>query len=513
MPQRFFFARLSPLAIIALLLAGVGLGMTVLKAIRYQVPLLPELTTPVWTLEARIGFRGKGGSSKVEFQLPAAVSMARAIDENFVSRGYGLAILDADGRPREATWTLRHTPKTEQALYYQVKVAGDEVVTDASVPPFPPVPDYKEPLGSAIAAVLNRAREQSADVFSFTEQTMLILADGNDENVKVIRNVDDRPNWAHLVAEILAGARIPTRIAYGVVLSRPQVDAKLMPWLEVHNGDTWQGYDAATGTPGYPPGFFIWRYDSPDLLRVRGIGDVQLGFSTTQTRVPQMKVAELSGAAYRVQPFGLDLTRLPVSVQNLYHVVLMLPLGALVVAIMRVVIGVPTFGTFMPILIALAFRETQLLWGLALFLTLVFVGLSLRLMLTQLRLLLVPRLAVILVVVVCLMLAITLLSYRLGIEQGLSIALLPMVILTMTIERMSIVWEERGFGETAKETLGTLVVAICGFYVMNEPHLNHLMFYFPELLLVVLAALLLLGAYSGYRLTELFRFSALARAR
>jgi len=200
-------------------------------------------------------------------------------------------------------------------------------------------------------------------------------------------------------------------------------------------------------------------------------------------------------------------------VQNLYRVVLMLPLGALVVAIMRVVIGVPTFGTFMPILIALAFRETQLLWGLALFLTLVFVGLSLRLMLTQLRLLLVPRLAVILVVVVCLMLAITLLSYRLGIEQGLSIALLPMVILTMTIERMSIVWEERGFGETAKETLGTLVVAICGFYVMNEPHLNHLMFYFPELLLVVLAALLLLGAYSGYRLTELFRFSALARAR
>jgi hypothetical protein len=508
-----FFARLSPLAIIALLLAGLGLGMTVLKVWRYQVPLLPELTTSVWTVEARIGFDGEGGASKVDFLLPAPVSMQRVIDENFVSRGYGLAILDANGSPRTATWTLRRTPANEQALYYQAKVLGKEVRTDASVPPFPPVPDYKEPLGSAIQAVLKQARAQSADVFSFTEQALLLLADGDDENVKVIRNVDDRRSWAHLVAEILAGARIPARIAYGLPLERPTVDARLIPWLEVHNGNEWRGYDAATGRPGYPPGFFIWRYDSADLLRTRGVRDVSSSFSTTQTRVAQMDVAELTGADFRVEPFGINLSRLPVSVQNLYHVVLMLPLGALVVAFLRVVVGVPTFGTFMPILIALAFRETQLLWGVALFLTLVLIGLSLRLMLAQLRLLLVPRLAAILVVVVCLMLGITVLSFRLGLEQGLSIALFPMVILAMTIERMSIVWEERGFGETLKETMGSLFVAVCGYFVMNEPHLDHLMFYFPELLLVVLSATLLLGAYSGYRLTELVRFGGLPGVR
>ncbi len=507
-----FIARLSPLAVIALLLAGVGFGMTLLKAVRYNVPLLPELTTAVWTAEARIGFRGEGGASRVEFLLPPRVSMQRVIDENFVSRGHGLAILEGDGRSREATWTLRRTPTSEQALYYQVQVRGGPVLTDASVPPFPPVPDYKEPLGSAIQAVLSQARARSADVFSFTEQTLLLLADRENENVKVIRNVSDRRSWQHMVAEILAGARIPTRIAYGLSLDRPLAESGLTPWLEVHNGKEWRGYNTTTGAPGYPPGFFIWRYDDANLLRAGGVRNASVSFSTTQIRVPQIDVAELTGAAFAVQLFGIDLTRLPVSVQNLYHVVLMLPLGALVVAFMRVVIGVPTFGTFMPILIALAFRETQLIWGLALFLTLVFVGLSLRLALAQLRLLLVPRLAAILVVVVCLMLAVTVLSFRLGVEQGLSIALFPMVILAMTIERMSIVWEERGFVETAKETLGSLVVAICGYYVMNEPHLDHLMFYFPELLLVVLAATLLLGAYSGYRLTELFRFGALSRA-
>jgi hypothetical protein len=485
--------------------------MTALKAARYGVPLTPEMTTTVWTVEARIGFLGEGGASKVEFRLPIATSMERVIDENFVSRGYGLSILEARGRPREAIWTLRRTPRGEQALYYQVKVVTDGVLTDTEVPPFPPVPDYKEPLASAIDTVLQQARERSADVFSFTEQTLRILADADDENVKVIRNVSDRRSWQHLVAEILAGARIPTRIAYGLPLDSPIVNGELIPWLEVHNGKEWRGYDAATGTPGYPPGFFIWRYEDPDLLSTRGVRDAQTTFSSTQTRIAQMQLGELTGAAFAVDPFGVNLTWLPVDVQNLYHVVLMLPLGALVVAFMRVVIGVPTFGTFMPILIALAFRETQLGWGIALFLTLILVGLSLRLMLARLRLLLVPRLAAILVVVVCLMLAITVLSFYLGVEQGLSIALFPMVILAMTIERMSIVWEERGLLATIKETLGSLLVAVCGFYVMKEPHLDHLMFYFPELLMVVLAATLVLGAYSGYRLTELFRFAALSR--
>jgi len=508
-----FFARLSPLAIIVLLLAGTGLGLTLLKATRDKVPLLPESTSAVWTVEARIGFRGEGGSTRVEFQLPIERSMERVIDENFVSRGYGLSILDVGTRPRDAIWTLRRTPAKDQALYYQAKVVAGPVSTNTEVPPFPPVPDYKEPLASAIGAVLKQAREQSADVFSFTEQTLRILADPDDENVKVIRNVTNRPSWEHLVAEILAGARIPTRIAYGVPLERPQTDQRLVPWLEVHNGNEWRGYDANTGVPGYPENFFIWRYDSPDLLRTRGVSGADVSFSTTETRIASTDLEKLTGSGYAPAPFGINLTRLPVGVQNIYHVVLMLPLGGLVVAFLRVVVGVPTFGTFMPILIALAFRETQLGWGVALFLTLVLVGLALRLMLAQLRLLLVPRLASILVVVVCLMLAITLLSFHLGIEQGLSIALFPMVILTMTIERMSIVWEERGLGQTITETMGTLVVAICGFFVMNEPHLSHLMFYFPELLLVVLAATLLLGAYSGYRLTELTRFAALARER
>jgi hypothetical protein len=85
-----------------------------------------------------------------------------------------------------------------------------------------------------------------------------------------------------------------------------------------------------------------------------------------------------------------------------------------------------------------------------------------------------------------------------------------MVILTMTIERMSIVWEERGPTEAIQQGLGSLFVAALCFSVMDIELFKHLFFVFPELLLWVLAITLLLGRYSGYRLFELVRFKSFA---
>ena len=97
----------------------------------------------------------------------------------------------------------------------------------------------------------------------------------------------------------------------------------------------------------------------------------------------------------------------------------------------------------MPVLIALAFRETQLLWGVFMFSLIVAMGTISRFYLDRLKLLLVARLAAIFIIVVILMAIISILSHKLGLHRGLSIALFPMVIITMTIEHMTIVWEER----------------------------------------------------------------------
>ena len=95
-------------------------------------------------------------------------------------------------------------------------------------------------------------------------------------------------------------------------------------------------------------------------------------------------------------------------------------------------------------------------------------------------------------------------------ETGLSVALFPMVIIAMTIERMSVVWEERGAVDAMRAGLGSLFVAIAAYIFMGMAWLEHLIFTFPELLLVVLALVVLAGRYTGYRLTELRRFKALS---
>ncbi len=46
---------------------------------------------------------------------------------------------------------------------------------------------------------------------------------------------------------------------------------------------------------------------------------------------------------------------------------------------------------------------------------------------------------------------------------------------------------------------------------MTQPAIEYLFFTFPELHLLVLAATLMIGRYSGYRLLELERFRALAQ--
>jgi hypothetical protein len=505
--------KLPLVLVLALLLSAIGLFIAWMKVDRLHFPLQPGLESEVWTVEARLDFTGRNGTARVVFALPEAAPGFTRIDESFVSRAFGLT-LSEDGLIRNADWTLRRS-RGDQSLFYRLHVypegnAFRNTLPAEEIDEFPEVPEYPEPLASAVTDVLARARSESADIFSFASRLLALLADDSDENVKVIRDSLPRDQWEELVTEILAGARIPSRVVYGVSLQEGFIEQPLIPWIEVNNGQRWRGFDPQTGAQGYPPRFFPWMRGNRELVTTDGVRNLQVNFSVTKLTIPQETLAQQVEGTLLTGLLNFSLYSLPIATQEVYKVLLMVPLGALVVAFMRVVIGLPTFGTFTPILIALAFRETQLGWGVMLFVIILVTGCLLRVALANLRLLLVPRLACMLVIVIGLMVFMSLLSDRLGFAQGLSIALFPMVILTMTIERMSIVWEERGGWETFKETLGTMMVAICGFYVMNHYLLEHLMFNFPELLLVLLSVCLLFGNYTGYRMSELLRFRDLS---
>jgi hypothetical protein len=316
---------------------------------------------------------------------------------------------------------------------------------------------------------------------------------------------------AQIAMRLLAKIGIPARVVNGISLQKESRNAPLIHWLEVYKKNRWQPYNLSTGEPGIPQDWLPWWRGSHPLVQLEGGELLNISLPVSLNQEGALNAAVLRGQITNPRLLEFSLFSLPIHIQAVYRILLLVPLGAFLLVVLRNIVGVKTIGTFMPILIALAFRETQLLWGIALFSLVVAFGLSIRFYLEHLKLLLVPRLAAVLIVVVLLMAFVSILTHQLGLERGLSVALFPMVILTMTIERMSIVWEERGANEALQQGLGSLIVAALGYFIMTDVYVEHLVFVFPELLLILLACTILIGRYTGYRLLELRRFKALTK--
>ena len=503
MKQRYVY-------VLAALLVAVGASIFLYKWQVLGFPLAEDLEKPVWTIEAAVRFDSGPGTIKAQLHVPTLTPGFRTLNENSVSRGYGFSLNYGSGG-REAQWTIRRADG-EQTIYYRISVYEDEAVDESdTVPPFPPRPVIEEPLATAADVLVSDVRDRSADTSSFTTELLRRLNDPSpDANVELLlSDVTTETDFVAVATTLLASARIPARAVHGFALAARQRNAPLLPWLEVHNGDRWLYFNPATGEQTRPDRFFVWWRGNEPLVNVEGGSRVRVEFAVQRNQLDAIAIAETQARQQGTSAFDFSLYSLPIQTQAVYSVLLMIPIGALVMVVMRNIVGIDAFGTFMPVLIALAFRETRLLWGVILFTLLVTLGLSIRFLLERLRLLLVPRLSAVLIVVVLLMLFISLTSHRLGLETGLSVALFPMVIIAMTIERMSVVWEERGAGDAVRAGLGSLLVAVAAYAFMGLPWLEHIVFTFPELLLVVLALVVLAGRYTGYRLTELHRFKAL----
>jgi len=493
------------------LLAIVGLSIFAYKWQVLGFPVKKDQETSVWTIESSIGFDSGPGSIKVNLHIPTLTPGFRMINENSVSRGYGFSVNYGTGG-REAQWAIRRADGP-QRIYYRISVYADARSDQSdTTPPFPPSPVINEPFKTAVDVIVAEVREQSADTASFTSQLLRRMNDGSPgPNVALLlSDVATRADFVASVTTILASARIPARMIHGFELQGRLRNAEPLTWLEVHDGDRWRYFDPSTGEENLPEHFFIWWRGNEPLVSVEGGSNVQVSFAVQENHLDAVAIAETQAAEQSANLINLSLYSLPIQTQAVYSVLLMIPIGALVMLVLRNFVGIDAFGTFMPVLIALAFRETKLFWGVVLFTMLVALGLSIRFLLERLRLLMVPRLSAVLIVVVGLMLLISLVSHRLGMETGLSVALFPMVIISMTIERMSVVWEERGPADAIRAGVGSLIVAVAAYVFMGLGWLEHLIFTFPELLLVVLAVVLLAGRYTGYRLLELSRFKALA---
>lgn len=500
------------LYVLAFALTAIGLALFGYKWKVMQFPLQPREETQVWNVEAAVTFEPGPAAVKATLRIPSLTPGYTILDENFVSRGFGLTTQFAPAG-REAQWAIREA-SGPQTVYYRAIVYKDPArQVEDTTPPFPSPPALDEPSKIAMDGLIQEVRRQSADTSSFVSALLQRINQGENDPYAALflsrgASVEERANLATVV---LAAESIPARVAHGVLLRDQGGAVQPIPMLEVHDGVQWLYFNPATLARGLPADFLIWWRGNEPLAEIEGGSNVSVRVGVQQNLLDSMLVAERRAEQLGSHAVDFSLFSLPIPTQSVYMVLLMIPIGALVIVMLRNFIGIKTFGTFMPVLVALAFRETRLLWGIVLFAIIVSLGLLIRFYLERLRLLLVPRLTCVLTVVVLLMAGISIVSQKLELQPGLSIALFPMVIIAMTIERMSIVWEERGASEALQEGVGSLIVAALSYLVMGITWLEHLVFVFPELLLVVLAATLMMGRYTGYRLLELRRFRALVQ--
>ncbi|OGI17533.1 MAG: hypothetical protein A2Z52_02220 [Candidatus Moranbacteria bacterium RBG_19FT_COMBO_42_6] len=192
--------------------------------------------------------------------------------------------------------------------------------------------------------------------------------------------------------------------------------------------------------------------------------------------------------------------------------ILMLPIIATFIAFLRQVVGIKAFGIYTPLIITFAFLATNgLKYGIAIFVAVILAGMIMRFVLKPFRLLYLPRVAIMLTVVA---LAILLMltfggSFR---RTGLAaVSIFPILIIITLVEKFVAVQIEKGNKTAVILALETLLISIVGFYIASWQGLANFLSAKPWVILFAFPINLLLGKWTGLRLSEYLRFKEILK--
>lgn len=497
-------------------LVAVGGGIAAYKSQKLGVPFWEDQRVDEWLVEAKISFVATGRKVTARLSLPAEAAGEKTGQESG-SLGYDYNI-EERGDELTAIWKSKER-EDAQALYYRIRFkggleSGGEEIPAIGIPETPEVPDLPGSLGVAANSIVKSAMSVSEDpdslFIAFFRQ--INSEDASQEYLLVKRHYEKMsisdPNIA-MGIDLLGMAGVPSRLCYGVRLDAENNGQPPYPLLEYFDGISWKVRDPLEPTK-VPDGreVYVWHRGGGPLLDLDGGENSRVTFTVVKDRIPLARLTDL-----RESPFLIStILALPASERAVFRYIVLIPLGAFIVVLMRNIIGIPTLGTFMPVLLALALLEIKPVQGILMFSILVGAGLWFRFLLSRMNLLVVPRVAACVVIVTLLMMLMGVISYQLGMSVGIKITLFPMIIIAWTLERMSLIWEEEGKRSAIVQVSGSVFVAVCAYYFMKVSQVQYWAFYFPEMLLLLLAFILLVGRYTGYRISELIRFKSFTNA-
>jgi hypothetical protein len=316
----------------------------------------------------------------------------------------------------------------------------------------------------------------------------------------------DRLAQSRLLLTLLRNRGIPARLVTGLVLANGSEQPQhywVEAWLSSYGN--WLPMCPFYQHFGHVPStYLVFGFGEKPLVRGRHIKDLDFAFLVEHLPTADVNAAELSPLK-RVF-LNLSLFSLPPPERRLVEILLLLPIAALIICIFRNVIGLSSFGTFAPALIGLAFHDLHSLPGIFVFVTILLIGWLMRRALDRYHLLQVPRVATMLTLIMIVLIAAVVAANVYGAPTTRYISLFPMIILCGMVERFWTLETEDSTGASFRTLFQTMLIATIIALVLSSAKLVQHMLRFPETLGLIMAAQLLIGRYTGYRLMELLRF-------
>ena len=186
---------------------------------------------------------------------------------------------------------------------------------------------------------------------------------------------------------------------------------------------------------------------------------------------------------------------------------LMLPILMTFIAFLRQVVGIKAFGIYTPAIATFAFWGIERLrYGVAIFVTVIIVGMLMRYVLKKFRILYLPRVAINLTVVSISILLLLALGGEFQ-RTGLSSAFIfPILILITLVEKFVAAQIEKGNRAALILAVETLIISVMGFYIISWNFLETIILTYPSIVLLTIPVNFVLGKWNGLRLSEYFRF-------
>lgn len=516
-----------PIAPVMAGLVAVAFTIAGVKLFAFDYSLKDVMPRTQYDVTLRASYDGHDGETRVRTFLPVSDARQQVVREENLTPQPTTFSAETVGLNRVGTWETNAAPDGS-TMTYRFSVLGTALQYE--IDPALQVPDSYP---SSAAPYLKA--EEDIQVDDPDIQKALVRIHGDSGSVKdrltaifgLTSGMQQRPfkgttdaltalrlgeascnGKSRLFVALARKTGIPARLVGGFVMTAG-VKKTTHQWAEAWVGGHWIPFDSTNKHFASIPEHYVTLYTGDEAL-FRHTSDINFDyrFDTETVLVPSPK-AKTSFKLFNVWALfdRLGLTFM------LLRTLLMLPVGALVVVIFRNVIGMPTFGTFLPALIAAATSETGLMWGIIGILIVVVIAAAVRRLFHRLQLLHSPSLAILLAAVAVTLLATSLGAEAIGAKKLAYITLFPVAVLAISAERFFLLLTEKGAVPAFKSLGGTLVVMSACYAVMNSLALQILLIGFPEFLLCVVALDIYLGRWIGIRLLEYRRFRSIMQPR